>query len=47
MRVLMQQVALTLSYIKGEDIDEWCHKYVNKLTEEVYTNGTDLNDEEL
>ena len=35
MRVPMQQVALALSYIKGEDVDEWCHRYANILVEEV------------
>ena len=46
-RVPMQRVALSLSYIKGEDIDEWCHGYADTLAEEVYTNGTDPNDESL
>ena len=27
MRVPMKRVALALSYIKGEDVDEWCHRY--------------------
>ena len=36
MRVPMQRVALALSYIKGEDVDEWCHGYADKLAEEVY-----------
>ena len=43
----MQKVALALSYIKGEDVDEWCHRYADTLAEEVYTNGTDPNDESL
>ena len=47
MRVPMQRVALTLSYIKGEDMDKWCHGYTDKLTEEVYTNGTSPNNEDL
>ena len=47
MRVPMQRVALALSYIKGEDVDEWCHGYADTLAEEVYTNGTDPNDESL
>ena len=47
MRVLMQWVALALSYIKGEDVNEWCHGYANILAEEVYTYGTDSNNERL
>ena len=43
----MQRVALALSYIKREDVDEWCHRYANKLAEEVYINSTDPNNEEL
>ena len=47
MRVPMQRVALTLSYIKGEDVGEWCHGYADILAEEVYTYGTDPNNERL
>ena len=47
MRVPMQRVALALSYIKGEDVDEWCHGYADILAEEVYTYGTDPNNERL
>ena len=47
MRVPMQRVALALSYIKGEDVDEWCHGYADILAEEVYTNGTEPTDESL
>ena len=47
MRVPMQRVALTLSYIKGEDVDEWCHGYADTFAEEVYTNGTDPNNKSL
>ena len=35
-RVLMQQTALALSFIKGDVVDEWCHKYVDHLADEVY-----------
>ena len=47
MRVSMQRVALALSYIKGEDMDEWCHRYTDILAEEVYMHGTNPNNEEL
>ena len=47
MRVPMQRVALALSYIKGEDVDEWCHGYADILAEEVYIYGTDPNNERL
>ena len=47
MRVPMQRVALALSYIKGEDIDEWCHRYADTLAEEVYTNDMDPNNKSL
>ena len=47
MRVPMQWVALTLSYIKGEDVDEWCHGYADILAEEVYTYGMDPNNKRL
>ena len=43
----MQRVALALSYIKGEDMDEWCHRYADILAEEVYTYSTDPNNERL
>ena len=43
MRVPMQRVALALSYIKGEDVDEWCHGYADRFAEEVYTYGTTLS----
>ena len=32
----MQQTALALSFIKGDVVDEWCHKYVDHLADEVY-----------
>ena len=47
MRVPMQRVALALSHIKGEDVDEWCHGYADILAEEVYTYDTDPNNERL
>ena len=47
MRVPMQRVAVALSYIKGEDVDEWCHGYADILAEEVYTYSTDPNSERL
>ena len=47
MKVPMQRVALALSYIKGEDVDEWCHGYADILAEEVYTYGTNPNNERL
>ena len=47
MEVPMQRVSLALSYIKREDVDEWCHGYADILAEEVYTYGTDLNNERL
>ena len=43
----MQRVALALSYIKGEDVDEWCHGYADILAEEVYMYGTDPNNKRL
>ena len=45
MRVPMQRVALALSYIKGEEVDEWSHEYADQLTDEVYNNGVDPSDE--
>ena len=47
MKVPMQRVALTLSYIKGEDVDKWCHGYADRLAEEVYINGTNPNNKDL
>ena len=47
MRVPMQRVALALSYIKGEDVDKWCHGYADILAKEVYTYSTDPNNERL
>ena len=47
MRIPMQRVALTLSYIKGEDVDKLCHGYADILAEEVYTYGTNPNNERL
>ena len=46
-RVLMQRTALALSYIKGNAVDEWCHKYVDHLADEVYQWGVALTNERL
>ena len=43
----MQRVALALSYIKGEEVDEWSHEYADQLTNEVYNHGVDPNNERL
>ena len=47
MRVPMQRVALTLSYIKGEEVDEWSHEYADQLADKVYNNGVDPSNEQL
>ena len=47
MRVPMQRVALALSYIKGEEVDEWSHKYADQLANKAYNNGVDPNNERL
>ena len=47
MRVPMQRVALALSYIKEEEVDEWSHEYVNQLANKVYNNEVDPSDEQL
>ena len=46
-RVLMQRVALALSYIKGDDVDKWSHKYADQLADQVYTNRVDPSNERL
>ena len=43
----MQRVALALSYIKGEEVDEWSHEYADQLANEVYNNGVNPNNERL
>ena len=43
----MQRVALALSYIKGENMDKWCHRCADRLAEEVYMYGMDPNSKNL
>ena len=43
----MQRTALALSYIKGDAIDEWCHKYADHLVDEVYQREVALTNERL
>ena len=45
--VPMQRTALALSYIKGDAVDEWCHKYADHLANEVYQRGVAPTSERL